>query len=200
MKKWISQNQNGVASTFVLIAMLFFLVTIIGVYTISSNRAQTQEQMVNSTKNEYLIEGSENFKNADNTEKIPIYTKQQLFSVGKIGNTLEIEKKVYTITQTSQYELKNDIILDIAAGDLSYYDAVFGSLSNVQTGYFKILCYYDNTPSDEKNNGNYYIPINHNGNQIVPGTAVLSAYGEDYKTIGTKTTGIVGQYYLFANY
>ena len=53
MKKKDLKNQKGAISIFVLMAMLFFLVTMLGVYTITSKRAQTQTESVELVKEKY---------------------------------------------------------------------------------------------------------------------------------------------------
>ena len=45
------KSEKGAVSAFVLISMLFFLTTIIGVYTVGAKRYQTQTDTVELTQN-----------------------------------------------------------------------------------------------------------------------------------------------------
>ena len=98
MKKKELRSQKGAISVFVMVAMVFFLVTIMGIYMVSSKRAQTQTQSVGVAQGQYYEEGEEtkkyNEKINTSDEVIPIYTKEQLWSVGS-GNAVEIEGTVY---------------------------------------------------------------------------------------------------------
>lgn len=144
------KNENGAISAFVMFAMVFFLVVIVGVYMISSKRAQTQTQSLEMVQGKYYTEGQEkekyDAKIAKSTDKIPIYTKEQLWSIGT-GKAVEIEGKVYDFSNTnlSQYELKNDIVINIDELGSNEIDEPNG----IQKNNFEIY-YYDN--------GNYYIP------------------------------------------
>ena len=55
----MKKNQKGAISVFVVVTMLFFLITIVGVYTIASKRAQTQTESVELVKGKYYTEGEE---------------------------------------------------------------------------------------------------------------------------------------------
>lgn len=116
MKRKIKSSQNGAISVFVMITMVFFLLSILGVYLISSKRAQTQTESAQLIQGQYYTENEENdryrSKIADNLAIIPIYTKEQLWSIGS-GKAIEIEGKVYTFSSGANYELKNDIIINL---------------------------------------------------------------------------------------
>lgn len=116
MKKKDLKNQKGAISIFVLMAMLFFLVTMLGVYTITSKRAQTQTESVELVKEKYYTEGEEQVlyqqKVSNATNNLPIYTKEQLWSVGT-GKKVEMEGTVYTFAAAATYELKNDIVINL---------------------------------------------------------------------------------------
>lgn len=112
----MKKNQNGAISVFVVVTMLFFLLTIVGIYTIASRRAQTQTESVELIKEKYYTEGEEQTlyqqKVSNATTNLPIYTKEQLWSVGT-GKKVEIEGMVYTFAAAATYDLKNDIVINL---------------------------------------------------------------------------------------
>ncbi len=112
----MKKNQNGAISVFVVVTMLFFLLTIVGIYTIASRRAQTQTESVELIKEKYYTEGEEQAlyqqKISNATTNLPIYTKEQLWSVGT-GKKVEIEGTVYTFAAAATYDLKNDIVINL---------------------------------------------------------------------------------------
>lgn len=153
MKEKFYKSSNGAISVFVLMTMLFFLFAMLGIFSIISKRAQTQTESLESLKNKYYSEGEESKRIsnrlADSEDLIPIYTSQQLLSIGTPNKTIEIDGKVYDFSQTdySKYELKNDIIID---RDLISRTALSDSSYNaLNRGNYEIL-YYDN------NNDCYY--------------------------------------------
>lgn len=112
----MKKNQKGAISVFVVVTMLFFLITIVGVYTIASKRAQTQTESVELVKGKYYTEGEEQAlyqqKVSNAITNLPIYTKEQLWSVGT-GKKVEMEGTVYIFSATATYDLKNDIVINI---------------------------------------------------------------------------------------
>lgn len=194
MRKFV-KSQKGAISMFVMIAMLFFLVSMMGIYAVSAKRAQTQTESVEMVQNKYYQEGEEQEKYAEKIAKtdemIPIYTKEQLWSIGE-NKAIEIEGKVYDFSNTdlTKYELKNDIVINIEtdlANSKFKDNLVFGNNTIHKNGY-DISYFYA---------GNYYVPINYSGTTITEGTAVLSASGTDFSNISNITTGLTGKYYLF---
>lgn len=94
-------------------------------------------------------------------------------------------------TDLSQYELKNDIMINIET-DLAISQCkdqyMFGH-DTIQKNNFNVSYYYK---------GDYYIPVNYSGTNLAEGNAVLSASGDNFSTISNVTTGLTGNYYLFA--
>lgn len=157
MKQKIKSSQNGAISVFVMITMVFFLLTIVGVYLISSKRAQTQTESVKLIKDQYYTENEENdiyhSKIADISAIIPIYTQEQLWSIGN-GKAIEIEGKVYTFNTGAMYQLKNDIIINIE----EMKDSKAIDESRINKNNYEIYYYY---------NGDYYIAIQYSdGNSV----------------------------------
>jgi len=140
MKKLNLKVQNGAISVFVLIAMLFFMVTIVGIYTITSARAQSQTETIEAIQGQYYTEGMENTvyndKIADNNATIPIYTKEQLYLVGS-SKQVEIEGVLYTFARNANYELQNDIVINIDN------DIVIPNSNLVDNNYYRIYYYYE---------------------------------------------------------
>ena len=147
MKKKIYQYQNGAISVFAMVAMLFFVLTTLGIYTLSSKRAQTQTESIDLIQERYNIDenGAYNSKIAESNAVIPIYTKDQLFEIGSDEN-IEIDGIIYKFSLARTYELKNDIIINISELD----DNVFNETGKNLTKHGYEIYYY--------NNGNYYIP------------------------------------------
>ena len=96
------KSQKGAISVFVTIAMIFFLVTTLGIYMISSKRAQTQTQSVERMQTQYYTEEEEiqkyNAKIESSDEIIPIYTKEQYWSIGE-NKWIEIDGKIYDFSR-----------------------------------------------------------------------------------------------------
>ncbi len=190
MRKEKLKSQKAAISIFVVVAMLFFLVTIMGLFMITSKRAQTQTESFGMIQDQYYEEGEETEKYfskiATSSEIIPIYSKEQFWSIGT-GTKVEIEGKIYTFSDTAQYQLQNDIIINIKT-DLARVEFKEPAINKNN---HKILYYYED---------NYYTLLNYSGTKIAEGNAVLCASGENFSTI-TKGVSVVGsgeKYYLFA--
>lgn len=115
MGKKYYKNENGLITVFTMLAMFFFLFVIIGIYSISSNKAQTQTESMKNAENKYYSDNATdiyNSKIASDSDTIPIYTKEQLFSIGT-GALVEIEEKIYTFDDSKSYKLKNDIVIEL---------------------------------------------------------------------------------------
>lgn len=145
MKKCKYKNQNGAISAFVMVAMLFFLTTIIGVYMVVSKRAQTQIKSIDILEGQYYTENEEKdiykTKVASEGDIIPVYTKEQLLCIGQTGKAVEIEGKVYDFSEINltKYELKNDIVINLPDDDITEIK----DYSELETNY-KVYYYYNN--------------------------------------------------------
>ncbi len=190
------KSQKGAISIFVMLAMMFFLITIMGIYSISAKRAQTQTESIGFMQKQYYNE-IENDKIADSTEMIPLYTKEQFWSVGNGGN-VEIDGKIYDFSQANlnQYELKNDIVINLQTDlkNAQFKDNLLFGDNTIQTNNCEVLYYYK---------GNYYVPFQYSdGIEVInlnqENQPVLSASGDDFSIIHEQVTDLVGKYYLFA--
>ena len=174
MGKYNLKKQTGAISVFVMMAMLFFLLTILGIYLISTRRAQAQTEAFKMAQERYYSEDAEELyhkKIAGLNETIPIYTKEQLWSIGK-DRKIEIEGKVYDFSgqDFSKYELKNDIIINISES-LEIVDG------DIKKNDYEIYYYYEE---------NYYVPAT--------GTTVDLTIGENrfvLKNNSSQTLGYV---------
>lgn len=183
MKRKIKSSQKGAISVFVMITMVFFLLTILGAYMISSKRAQTQTESAKLVQGQYYTENEENeryhSKIADSSAIIPIYTKEQLWSIGS-GKAIEIEGKVYTFSSGASYELKNDVVINI--------EGLEGSNvideSKINKNHYEIYYYY---------NQDYYVPTTAENSKLsINGN--YYAYKNLSKNLGYVTEGLVAHY------
>lgn len=131
------KNQKGAISLFVILAMLFFLAFMLGVFSITTRRNAAQLEAVRETAKIYSsgIDANAVYDSmlATSTDVvIPISTKEQLVKVRDITGTsttanYTINGKLYTYRDKASYMLANDIILDLASeiqgkNDIAIYD------------------------------------------------------------------------------
>lgn len=187
MGKYNLKKQTGAISVFVMMAMLFFLLTILGIYLISTKRAQAQTEAFRMAQERYYSEDAasiynDKMANLEPNGKIPIYTKEQLWSIGE-PKKIEIEGKMYDFSEpdsSNKYELKNDIIINIPESEpLEIFNG------NIEMNGYGIYYFYK---------GNYYIPAN-------GATPILSKGGNDFiykdnlnQTLGYVTDGLLLHY------
>lgn len=188
MKRKTKSSQKGAISVFVMITMVFFLLTILGAYMISSKRAQTQTESAKLVQGQYYKENEENeryhSKIADSSAIIPIYTKEQLWSIGS-GKAIEIEGKVYTFGSGASYELKNDIIINIEG--LEGSNAI--DESKINKNHYEIYYYY---------NQDYYVPTTAANSKLTL-NGNYYAYKNLSKALGYVTDGLVVHYDAIKN-
>ncbi len=117
------KNEKGSITIYVIITMLFFSVFIMSIYIINSRKFATQLQANADAKVIYEKEGAENTylsHFAADDEEIPIYTREQLLSIGT-GDRIYIsqEKRIYKFTkEPDKYVIKNNIS-DLTSQDIS---------------------------------------------------------------------------------
>lgn len=113
------KSEKGAITIIVLVSVLFFVSFLISSYVIIANKVQTQKEIIAETKKIYEPKSSmEEIYNSyfSNDEIVPIYTVEQLLSIGEETKQISINGKIYTFTNTSSYILKND--LEFSAIDL----------------------------------------------------------------------------------
>ena len=111
------KNQNGAISLFVMLSMLFFLMFMLGAYTIVLKRNQVQTQTTTQLKSLYSSTATDQTSKyagrfAESTEVIPISNAVEFSLIGT-GNSFEQNGKIYTCGTDKKYQLTNDIIIDI---------------------------------------------------------------------------------------
>ena len=111
------KNQNGAISLFVMLSMLFFLMFMLGAYTIVLKRNQVQTQTTTQLKSLYSSTATDQTAKytgrfAESTEVIPISNAVEFSLIGT-GNSFEQNGKIYTCGTDKKYQLTNDIIIDI---------------------------------------------------------------------------------------
>ena len=184
MRKEKLKSQKAAISIFVVVAMLFFLVTIMGLFMITSKRAQTQTESFGMIQDQYYEEGEETEKYfskiATSSEIIPIYSKEQFWSIGT-GTKVEIEGKIYTFSDTAQYQLQNDIILNISIQeDFPIVDA-----SKIDNNNYEIYYFY---------NDNYYVLATGNTGDLYINGKYFNYKNNLSKNLGYVTDGLVLHY------
>ena len=100
------KQEKGAITLYVILAMFFLLVFIIGAYIIANKKLQSQYESIKTEKKVY--ENNESGNTAGNS--IPIYNEEQLLSVGN-GEDIYIYQanNTYTFGPSSNYVLKDSI-------------------------------------------------------------------------------------------
>ena len=114
MQKKKLSSQRGAISLFVMLSMLFFLMFMLGAYTIVSRRNQAQIQATTELRTIYSATAMDqsskyNEKFVAEDEVIPISNAKEFSLIGT-GNTFSKNGKIYTCTSDRKYQLSNDII------------------------------------------------------------------------------------------
>lgn len=114
------KNQNGAISIFVFLSMTFFLVFVLGAYSIVSTRMQTQTMSVTELQSIYKKDSKEigATRYASASEIIPVYNAEQFILIGS-NEYIEIDGKIYKFganvdsSTNYSYLLKGNIIIDM---------------------------------------------------------------------------------------
>lgn len=191
------KSQIGSISVFTMLSMLFFLVVIVGAYSITSKRAQTQIQSLNEIQDKY---GTKDINEvyeariANENDKIPIYTKEQLWSIGEENIKIEIDGMLHDFSDNTwnKYELKNDIIINL---EMDLANSKYVDMKE-NTSQYKVIYYYK---------GSYYLPTYYtdgtNSYDLESYTPILSAKLDENTgdwIISNDVSNLTGTYYLFA--
>lgn len=158
MKKNKLKNQNGAISLFVMLSMLFFLMFMLGAYTIVNRRNQAQVQATTQLKSLYSSKTAQlsseyKTKFAESDEVIPISNATE-FSLIATGKSFEKDGKIYTCKTNGKYQLTNDIIIDIdndiAGKEFNFSEYVLYNNGNstdtasIDTANYQVLYYKEN--------------------------------------------------------
>jgi hypothetical protein len=154
------KNQKGAISLFVVLAMLFFLAFMLGVFAIASRRNASQLEAVRETAKIYSSGSDANsiydsMLATSSDVVVPITTVEQLKKVKEVvkNNTTTnytINGKLYTYTKETNYMLANDIILD--------FSTEINGQSNITI--YDYMLYDNTTPYNiDMNNHNIYYKL-----------------------------------------
>lgn len=115
------KNQKGAISVFVVLAMTFFLVFVLGAYTIASRRSQIQTMTLTELQGAYKENADElvTARYASKSEVIPVYNLEQFKLIGS-NEYVEVDGKIYKYGANEEnsndnysYILKGNIIIDM---------------------------------------------------------------------------------------
>lgn len=108
------RKENGIISLVILFIMLFLFIFVLTVYSIVRDKAKIQNLKEIELKQIYAKNENEVEKNlyAESDSIIPIYTVNELKSIGT-GSYIDIKGKIYQCGINKNYELKNNIIIDV---------------------------------------------------------------------------------------
>ena len=185
------KNEKGAVTLLVLVTILFFVAFLITTYMIMVNKAKSQKEVVDQTRQIYnSVSAEQAYYSYFGDSVVPIYTVDQLLKIGS-GASIQINEtggKIYTFDGTATYVLMNDLQFnygDLAAlynvtngwtpiGDTNYNFEGNGKTITV-AGHSSI--WVSNTDNDNNyefnmGNGYRYVPENTSPNPItmVPDT------------------------------
>ena len=111
------KNENGAISIFVILSMMFFLVSVLGIFKLISNTNITQSSTLSELKKIYAKEPDDIYESkiAKQNEEIPIYNEEQFLKIGS-GDLVEINGRVYEFGDPDDgynYVLKDNVVLDL---------------------------------------------------------------------------------------
>jgi len=125
MKKKLNlRKQDGAISLFTILAMLFFIVFILGVVATMTVKHNMQLETASEVKDIYTKDATSAYDAmiSDSSDIIPIYTKEQLFAMAMNSTEyFEINGKVYKFKGNVKegYEIKTPIYITTTAQDFS---------------------------------------------------------------------------------
>lgn len=145
------KNENGIISLIVLFIMLFLLIFTLTVYSIISDKEKVQISKDIELQQMYSKNGNEIERNlyAENDSIIPIYNVNEFKTVGT-GSYSEIKGKIYQCSINKNYELQNNIIVDVnedlRSVNIGFYDYKFYSDTyNINKQIYDYFYFYNNS-------------------------------------------------------
>lgn len=108
-------SQKGAISIFTVLAMIFFLMFVLGAFTFATRRNQTQVQSLSDLKSVYKQDANaiyDDLAGTIETGQVPIYSEKD-FSQIRNGMIRTINGKNYLFSDGASYILKNDIKIDL---------------------------------------------------------------------------------------
>ena len=147
------KKEKGAISLFVVLAMLFFIVFVVGSYTMVSRKSQQQAESNAELKNSYVRDGEEQYDALVNTasSEIPIRNKQDLYKIGTGAEIIDSNTGFsYIASETANYSLKSTITIPMeeiegfkgdATDDYRFKDYVlYGNSKLDDTNNYKVTC------------------------------------------------------------
>ena len=116
--RYIKQkNEKGAISLFVVLSMLFFLVFVVGSYTMVSRRNQQQAESNAELKNAYVRDGVEQYDAFFSTSTdgyIPVKTKKDYYAMATEGKIYDTTTGfTYSAVPDAKYKIKSTITIPI---------------------------------------------------------------------------------------
>ena len=144
------KSEKGIISLVVLLAMIFLLVFVFGMYSMTLNRKQNEELKSLELEKIYTSNFNEveNYTYAPDDEIVPIYDIRELDSMGT-GEYIQVKDKVYKCSRGKSYELKQNIIVDIKEDLDSPYIGfndykLYLPTYYIDKSYYDLYYYYNN--------------------------------------------------------
>lgn len=109
------KSQKGAISIFTVLAMIFFLMFVLGAFAFATRRNQTQVQSLSDLKSVYKQDANaiyDELAGTLETGQVPIYSEKD-FSQIRNGMIRTINGKNYLFSEGASYILKNDIKIDL---------------------------------------------------------------------------------------
>lgn len=145
------KKENGIISLLVLFIMLFLLIFTLTIYSIITDKQKIQISKDIELSQSYSKSENEIERNlyAESDSIIPIYNVNEAKNIGT-GAYVEINKKIYQFSLNKNYELQNNIIVDVNE-DLSSVNIGFNDYKfykdtyNINKSIYDYYYFYDNS-------------------------------------------------------
>ncbi|MCL2341832.1 MAG: LamG domain-containing protein [Firmicutes bacterium] len=110
-----AKSEKGAVTLLVLVTMLFFVAFLITTYMILANKARSQKEVTDQTRQIYnSVSAEEAYRSYFGDNIVPIYTKEQLFDIGtnKQVQVSEAGGKIYNFVANATYVLMSNLQFD----------------------------------------------------------------------------------------
>jgi len=111
------KSEKGAVTLLVLVTILFFVAFLITTYIFVANKAKSQIDVTDQTRQIYdSVNPEEAYNSYFGDKAVPIYTVAQLLEMGT-GDSIQINEaggKMYTFAPDATYVLMNDLEFDYA--------------------------------------------------------------------------------------
>ena len=105
------KKERGAITLFVLLAMMFFVMALISLFVVASNRTRLEKQITGQIQESYQEDANTVYNSYFGGEVVPIYTAEQLLKIGSEEKIRINEEngKIYTFSKDATYVLKNNL-------------------------------------------------------------------------------------------